>query len=33
MDFEKYTDKLKGYEMPFDLENSVQKIISIIDDL
>lgn len=32
-DFEKYTDKLKGYEMPFDLENSVQKIISILDGL
>ncbi|MCD1118996.1 glycosyltransferase [Chryseobacterium turcicum] len=32
-DFEKYTEKLKGYEMPFNLENSVQKIISILDGL
>lgn len=31
--FDKYINKLKDYEMPFDLENSVQKIISIIDDL
>lgn len=32
-DFEKYTENLKDYEMPFNLGNSVQKIISIIDDL
>ncbi|MBD3903842.1 glycosyltransferase [Chryseobacterium sp. Ch-15] len=32
-DFEKHTDKLKDYEMPFNLENSVQKIISILDGL
>ena len=32
-DFEKHTDKLKDYKMPFNLENSVQKIISIIDGL
>lgn len=32
-DFEKYTENLKNYEMPFNLENSVQKIISILDDL
>lgn len=32
-DFEKYTDKLKDYEMPFNLENSVQKIISILDGM
>lgn len=32
-DFEKYTDKLKDYEMPFNLENSVQKIISVLDGL
>lgn len=31
--FEKYINKLKNYEMPFNLENSVQKIISILDDL
>jgi len=31
--FDKYVNKLKDYEMPFNLENSVQKIISIIDDL
>ncbi|MCD0478519.1 glycosyltransferase [Chryseobacterium sp. LC2016-29] len=31
--FDKYVNKLKNYEMPFNLENSVQKIISIIDDL
>ncbi|MFC0427936.1 glycosyltransferase [Chryseobacterium scophthalmum] len=32
-DFEKYTDKLKDYEMPFNLENSVQKIVSILDGM
>lgn len=32
-DFEKYTEKLKDYEIPFNLENSVQKIVSILDDL
>ncbi|MFL9834756.1 glycosyltransferase [Chryseobacterium terrae] len=32
-DFEKYTDKLKDYKMPFNLENSVQKIISILDKM
>jgi len=32
-DFEKYTSKLKDYEMPFNLENSVQKIISILDGM
>lgn len=31
--FEKYTDKLKDYEMPFNLENSVQKIVSILDGM
>ncbi|WP_175620173.1 glycosyltransferase [Chryseobacterium schmidteae] len=31
--FDKYINKLKDYEIPFNLENSVQKIISIIDDL
>lgn len=32
-DFEKYTDKLKDYEMSFNLENSVQKIVSILDGM
>lgn len=32
-DFEKYTDMLKDYEMPFNLENSVQKIVSILDGM
>jgi glycosyltransferase involved in cell wall biosynthesis len=32
-DFEKYNEKLKNYEMPFNLENSVQKIILILDGL
>jgi len=32
-DFEKYTDNLKDYEMPFNLKNSVQKIISILDSM
>lgn len=31
--FEKYEQNLKEYKMPFDLENSVNKIIKIIDDL
>lgn len=31
--FEKYSTQLKDYEMPFKLENSVNKIISIIDEL
>ncbi|MEG1589406.1 glycosyltransferase [Chryseobacterium sp.] len=31
--FDQYANKLKDYEMSFNLENSVQKIISIIDDL
>ncbi|WP_404984281.1 glycosyltransferase [Chryseobacterium sp. M5] len=32
-DFEKYTDKLKDYEMSFKLENSVQKIVCILDGM
>lgn len=32
-DFEKYTEKLKNYKMPFNLENSVRKIIAILDGL
>lgn len=31
--FDQYVNKLKGYEMSFNLENSVQKIISILDGL
>lgn len=31
--FEKYEENLKEYKMPFNLENSVNKIIKIIDDL
>lgn len=31
--FEKYISKLKNYEMPFKLENSVRKIASILDNL
>jgi glycosyltransferase involved in cell wall biosynthesis len=31
--FEKYSEKLKDYEMPFNLENSVKKITSILDEL
>lgn len=31
--FEKYSEKLKSYEMPFTLKNSVDKIISVLDDL
>lgn len=29
--FQKYSDRLKDYEMPFNLENSVKKIMEIID--
>lgn len=32
-EFEKYTEKLTDYTMPFNLENSVQKITSILDEL
>ncbi|MFY1045292.1 glycosyltransferase [Chryseobacterium sp. GP-SGM7] len=32
-DFERYSEKLKDYEMPFNLENSVQKIVSVLNDL
>ena len=32
-DFKKYESELKNYKMPFNLENSVQKIIKIIDEL
>ena len=31
--FEKYQQELKGYEMPFNLENSVNFIMKIIDEL
>ena len=31
--FEKYSEKLKDYKMPFNLENSVNKISSILDEL
>jgi glycosyltransferase involved in cell wall biosynthesis len=31
--FQKYSDQLKDYEMPFNLENSVSKITSILDGL
>jgi glycosyltransferase involved in cell wall biosynthesis len=31
--FEKYSEKMKDYEMPFNLENSVNKITSILDEL
>lgn len=31
--FERYSEKLKNYEMPFNLENSVSKIVSILDEL
>ena len=31
--FEQYQNELKDYKMPFTLENSVQHIISILDDL
>jgi len=31
--FQKYSDQLKDYEMPFNLENSVNKITSILDEL
>lgn len=32
-DFKKYESELENYKMPFNLENSVQKIIKIIDEL
>ena len=31
--FEKYSEKLKDYKIPFNLENSVSKISSILDEL
>lgn len=31
--FEQYQEKLKNYEMPFNLENSVNKIMEIIDEI
>ncbi len=31
--FKNYQENLKGYQMPFNLENSVKEIIRIIDDL
>ena len=31
--FIEYEDELRAYEMPFDLENSVNFLIKIIDDL
>jgi glycosyltransferase involved in cell wall biosynthesis len=31
--FETYSEKLKNYEIPFNLENSVNKITSILDEL
>lgn len=31
--FEKYCKKLLNYEIPFNLENSVSKIVSILDEL
>ncbi len=31
--FEKYSEKLKSYEMPFTLKNSVEKITSVLDGL
>ena len=31
--FEKYSEKLESYEIPFTLKNSVDKIISVLDDL
>jgi glycosyltransferase involved in cell wall biosynthesis len=32
-DFKKYESELENYKMPFNLENSVQKIVKIIDEL
>ena len=32
-DFQAYQDNLKCYEMPFNLENSVRKIMEILDNL
>ena len=31
--FEKYEEQLENYEMPFNLENSVNSIVKIIDEL
>jgi hypothetical protein len=31
--FNKYPERLKNYEMPFNLKNSVSKIVSIVDEL
>lgn len=31
--FEKYTERLKSYEIPFTLKNSVEKIIAVLDGL
>ncbi|MFC3160351.1 Glycosyltransferase involved in cell wall bisynthesis [Chryseobacterium arachidis] len=31
--FDSYSEKLKNYKMPFSLENSVSKIVSILDEL
>ena len=31
--FEQYQERLKTYQMPFNLENSVNKIMKIIDEL
>jgi glycosyltransferase involved in cell wall biosynthesis len=31
--FNKYTERLMNYEMPFNLKNSVSKIVSILDEL
>jgi glycosyltransferase involved in cell wall biosynthesis len=31
--FQKYAEKLKSYEMPFTLKNSVEKIITVLDGL
>ena len=30
--FEQYQENLKDYKMPFNLENSVNKIMEIIDE-
>ena len=32
-EFEKYIDKLKDYEIPFNLKNSVEKISSVFDEI
>ena len=31
--FQKYQEKLKNYEMPFTLNNSIKSITKIIDNL